>query len=78
MRGRVASDEEAVEVTAGVFIQVRLIEWTNNPQPRIVDHKQYAASAGLVFETPQQPTLTQIRRLLLTPPVRARRRPGRG
>ena len=50
MRGRVASDEEAVEVTAGVFIQVRLIEWTNNPQPHIVDHKQYAASAGLVFE----------------------------
>jgi hypothetical protein len=42
MRRRFASDEETVEVAAGAFTQVRLIERTNDLQPHIVDHKESA------------------------------------
>ena len=49
-RGRVVSEGETVEVTAGAFTEVRLVERSNNLQPHLTDRKYYAAGIGLVFE----------------------------
>ena len=54
-RGRVVSEDETVEVAAGAFTAVRLIERTNNLQPHLIDRKHYAADVGLVFEDSTAP-----------------------
>ena len=49
-RGRVAAVDETVEIPAGSFTDVLLIERTNNLQPHLIDRKYYAVDVGLVFE----------------------------